>query len=291
MPSHDRKGLGPRPFLGGAWQKLRQVAFLAAKKTSAVDFCCGLVKPRSGRSRAAEKQVGTAPSSLGERVSAIIYIVDDDASFRTALRRQLQATGYRVVTYELAEQVLQRPPNENEPGCILLDVQMPGLSGPALHSRLLELRSALPILFLTGYADVSTSVKAIKAGADDFLMKPVNSDELLRAIERALARHQAALEERREVDVLRSRFATLTQRERQVFALIVHGKMNKQVAHELGTVERTVKAHRGKVMQKMGARSLLELVSFAERLGVSAREDFDLNQRANLRRIPIIQYT
>ena len=153
-------------------------------------------------------------------MSGIVYVVDDDAFFRAAIQRQLEQTGYRVVTYASAEEVLEQRPDENGPGCILLEVRMPGLSGPALQSRLLELGSTLPILFITGYADVSTTVKALKAGADDFLIKPVQSDELLRAIRRSLARHQTALELKREFDVLRGRLATLTPRERQVFLLL-----------------------------------------------------------------------
>ena len=199
-------------------------------------------------------------------MSGIVYVVDDDAFFRAAIQRQLEQTGYRVVTYASAEEVLEQRPDENGPGCILLEVRMPGLSGPALQSRLLELGSTLPILFITGYADVSTTVKALKAGADDFLFKPVQSDELLRAIRRSLARHQTALEVKREFDVLRGRLATLTPRERQVFLLIVRGKINKQVANELGATERTIKAHRHNVMEKMKVRSLAELVLIGERL-------------------------
>jgi len=205
-------------------------------------------------------------------LSGIVYVVDDDAFFRAAIQQQLEQTGYRVVTYASAEEVLEQRPDENGPGCILLEVRMPGLSGPALQSRLLELGSTLPILFITGYADVSTTVKALKAGADDFLIKPVQSDELLRAIRRSLARHQTALELKREFDVLRGRLATLTPRERQVFLLIVRGKINKQVANELGATERTIKAHRHNVMEKMKVRSLAELVLIGERLGVSARD-------------------
>ena len=205
-------------------------------------------------------------------MSGIVYVVDDDAFFRAAIQRQLEQTGYRVVTYASAEEVLEQRPDENGPGCILLEVRMPGLSGPALQSRLLELGSTLPILFITGYADVSTTVKALKAGADDYLIKPVQSDELLRAIRRSLARHQTALEVKREFDVLRGRLATLTPRERQVFVLIVRGKINKQVANELGATERTIKAHRHNVMEKMKVRSLAELVLIGERLGVSARD-------------------
>jgi FixJ family two-component response regulator len=206
-------------------------------------------------------------------LSGIIYLVDDDATFRTAVQRRLQKTGYRVVTYAAAEHVLQQRPDENEIGCILLDVRMPGLSGPVLHSRLLELDSTLPIVFVTGYVDVSTTVKAMKAGADDFLIKPVKSDELLRAIERALARHRTALEAKRECDVLRSRLATLTPRERQVFVLIIRGRINKQIAHEFGSAERTIKAHRSRVMEKMKAGNLAELMLIGDRLGVSARHD------------------
>jgi FixJ family two-component response regulator len=206
-------------------------------------------------------------------LSGVVYVVDDDAPFRTAVRRQLEKTGYRVVAYASAEQVLEQRPDENETGCILLDVRLPGLSGPALHSRLLELGSNLPILFLTGYVDVSATVKAIKTGADDFLIKPVKSGELLRAIEQALARHRTALETKRELDVLRGRFAVLTPRERQVFVLVVRGRMNKQVAYELGAAERTIKAHRFRVMEKMKAGSLAELVLIGERLGVAARDD------------------
>ena len=205
-------------------------------------------------------------------MSGIVYVVDDDAFFRAAIQQQLEQTGYRVVTYASAEEVLEQRPDENGPGCILLEVRMPGLSGPALQSRLLELGSTLPILFITGYADVSTTVKALKAGADDFLFKPVQSDELLRAIRRSLARHQTALEVKREFDVLRGRLATLTPRERQVFLLIVRGKINKQVANELGATERTIKAHRHNVMEKMKVRSLAELVLIGEQLGVSARD-------------------
>jgi FixJ family two-component response regulator len=198
----------------------------------------------------------------------IVYVVDDDAIFRTLVQRRLEETGYRVVPYASAEHVLQQRPDENETGCILLDVRMPGLSGPALHSRLREIGSTLPIVFITGYTDVSTTVEAIKAGADDFLIKPARSDELLRAIERALARHRTSLEVKRELDVLRGHLATLTPRERQVFALIVRGKINKQVARELGASARTIKAHRSRVMEKMKAGNLAELVLIGERLGI-----------------------
>jgi FixJ family two-component response regulator len=164
--------------------------------------------------------------------------------------------------------LLDCPPDESEPGCILLDVRIPGLSGPELQGRLNALGSTLPIVFLTGYADTPTTVRAIKAGAEDFLTKPVESEELLEAIERALARHAATRTEHHRLEEMRTLLAALTARERQVFGLVVRGKLNKQIAHELGTTERTIKAHRHQVMEKMKVQSLAELVRMAERLGL-----------------------
>jgi FixJ family two-component response regulator len=197
-----------------------------------------------------------------------IHVVDDDASFRTAIERRLTLAGYEVATYPSAQQLLDFPPDENEPGCILLDVRIPGLSGPELQGRLYALGSTLPIVFLTGYADTPTTVRAIKAGAEDFLTKPVESEELLEAIERALARHAATRTEHHRLEEMRTLLAALTARERQVFGLVVRGKLNKQIAHELGTTERTIKAHRHQVMEKMKVQSLAELVRMAERLGL-----------------------
>jgi FixJ family two-component response regulator len=199
-----------------------------------------------------------------------VHVVDDDASFRTAIERRLKKAGYEVATYPSAQDLLDRLPDDNEPGCILLDVQMPGLSGPELQNCLGGLNSTLPIVFLTGHGDTRTTVQAIKAGADDFLTKPVSSEDLLKAIERALASHEAARNRRNDLDVTRSRIAAFTPRERQVFELIVRGKINKQIAHELGTTERTIKAHRQQVMEKAEVQSLAELVSIAEHLGVLA---------------------
>jgi FixJ family two-component response regulator len=199
---------------------------------------------------------------------ACIHVVDDDASFRTAIERRLKLAGYQVATYLSAQQLLDCPPNESEPGCILLDVQIPGLSGPELQGRLNELGSTLPIVFLTGHADTPTTVRTIKAGAEDFLTKPVESEQLLGAIERALARHSAVRGERQRLEEMRALLAGLTPRERQVFGLVVRGKLNKQIAHELGTTERTIKAHRHQVMEKMKVQSLAELVTLAERLGL-----------------------
>ena len=199
---------------------------------------------------------------------ALVHIVDDDASFRTAMERRLKKAGYEVAVYPSAQDLLDRLPNESEPGCILLDVRIPGFSGPELQDRLSELGSTMPIVFLTGYADVQTTVRAIKAGAEDFLTKPVSSEHLLAAVERALAHQVAARGQRDKLDTVRARIAMLTPREREVFELVIRGKTNKQVGRVLGATERTIKAHRHRVMKKMQVQSLAELVSLAERAGI-----------------------
>ena len=197
-----------------------------------------------------------------------VHIVDDDASFRTAMERRLKHAGYEVATYASAEHLLDRLPCDSVLGCILLDVRIPGLSGPELQERLSELGSTLPIIFLTGYPDIPTTVRAIKAGADDFLTKPVSSDELLQAVERAIEHHIAKYRLTNSLDIVRAHIAALTPRERQVFELIIRGNTNKQVARAIGGTERTIKAHRHRVMEKMQVQSLAELVSLAERVGV-----------------------
>jgi len=197
-----------------------------------------------------------------------VHIVDDDDSFRTAMARRLKNAGYDVAVYPSAQDLLDRLPNENEPGCILLDVRIPGLSGPELQERLSELGSTLPIVFLSGYADVQTTVRAIKGGAEDFLTKPVSSEDLFAAVERALAHQLAARGPRDKLDSVRAHIAKLTPREREVFELVVRGNTNKQVGKILGATERTIKAHRHRVMEKMQVQSLAELVSLAERAGM-----------------------
>jgi RNA polymerase sigma factor (sigma-70 family) len=201
-------------------------------------------------------------------LSGLVHIVDDDASFRTAIERRLKQAGYEVATYPSAQHLLDRLPSESELSCILLDMRIPGLSGPELQARLSELGSTLPIVFLTGYAEVPTTVRAIKAGAEDVLTKPVSSEELLGAIERALAHHQVTRNQRNRLDAVRAHIAKLTPREREVFELVIRGKTNKQVAAVLGATERTIKAHRHRVMEKMQVQSLAELVSVAERAGI-----------------------
>jgi FixJ family two-component response regulator len=199
---------------------------------------------------------------------SLVHVVDDDASFRTAVERRLKHAGYEVETYSLAQHLLDRLPGVEKPGCILLDVQMPGLSGLELQNRLVELGSILPIVFVTGHSDVPTTVRAIKAGAEDFLTKPIPSEQMIAAIERAMARYDLAHRQRTEINSFLALVATLTPRERQVFYLMVRGMINRKIAGKLGTTERTVKAHRHEVMEKMQVDSLAELVSSAVRLGV-----------------------
>src|ERR1700716_1437979 len=198
-----------------------------------------------------------------------------------AIERRLKKAGYEVATYPSVQQLLERLPDGNASGCILLDVQIPGLSGPELQVRLNALGSSLPIVFLPGHADIQTTVKTIKAGAQDFLTKPVSSEQLLGAIERALAQHEIARVQRSRLDVMRAQIAAFPPRERQVFELVVRGKINKQIAHQLGTTERTIKAHRQQVMEKAKVQSLAELVSIAEQLGMLAQAA--KTSRANVR--------
>jgi FixJ family two-component response regulator len=197
-----------------------------------------------------------------------VHIVDDDASFRTAMERRLTKAGYEVATYASAEHLLDRLPSDSALGCILLDVRMLAVSGPELQVRLNELGSTLPIIFLSGYPDIPTTVRTIKAGAMDFLTKPVSSDELLRAIEQAIALHKSMYRQKTTVDIVHTHIAALTPRERQVFDFVVRGATNKHAARAIGCTERTIKAHRRRVMQKMQVQCLAELVSVAERVGV-----------------------
>jgi len=203
----------------------------------------------------------------------VVHIVDDDPSFLTSTDRLLRASGYQVMGYESAQQLLEQLPDSASPGCLLLDMQMPGLSGSELQRRLAELEFSLPIVFLSGSSDIPTSVQAMKSGADDFLTKPVSKETLVDAIERAVARSRMVQKARGRLDTSRRLIATLTPREHQVFERVVQGKMNKEIARELGTSARTVKAHRQKVMEKVRVESLTELVLVAERLGILAALD------------------
>lgn len=197
-------------------------------------------------------------------IPATIHIVDDDASFRKAISRLLGVNGYHTVEHSSAEDFLAAAPTGRL--CVLLDVRMPGLSGLQAQEVLSSLEGDVPIIFVTGHGDIPMSVRAIKAGAEDFLTKPIPGDRLLGAIEAALTRYDAAYQKRAQLRNLRERFKLLTAREVQVFNLVVAGKLNREIANELGTTERTIKAHRHQAMEKMGAESLAELVTMAQRL-------------------------
>jgi FixJ family two-component response regulator len=198
-----------------------------------------------------------------------VFIVDDDASVRRSLVRLVSAAGYQVEAFASAREFLARPPLD-APGCLVLDVRMPGLTGLELQEALATAGRLLSTVFITGYGDVSVGVKAMKGGAVDFLTKPVDRRELLGAIERALTRARQARHDAARVAEVRRRVETLTPREMQVFALVVTGMLNKQIAFELGVGEKMVKVHRARVMEKMRAGSLAELVRLADQGGVVA---------------------
>ena len=206
---------------------------------------------------------------MSARAPALVSVVDDDPSVRRSLARLVKGAGYRVEAFASAHEFLARPPEEG-PACLLLDVRMPGLTGLDLQETLAIAAHSTSIVFITGYRDVRASVKAMKAGAVDFLTKPVDDEELLGAIERALARASAARLEEDRVTEIRERIKTLTPREAEVFALVVTGMLNKQIAFDLGVSEKMVKVHRGRVMEKMRAGSLAELVRLADEGGVIA---------------------
>lgn len=195
----------------------------------------------------------------------VIHVVDDDESLRTALLRLLSAAGFETRGYASTGEFLLHPPLD-APGCLLLDVNMPGPSGLELQAALQHHKITLPVVFLTAYADVAASVRAMKAGAVDFLTKPVDRDVLLEAIRRGLARDAAERAAREEAERLLGRFAALTPRERDVFDRVVAGRLNKQIADELGVAERTVKSQRAQVLAKLGVDSVAELGRLAEQL-------------------------
>ncbi|MCK1397071.1 response regulator transcription factor [Bradyrhizobium sp. 4] len=199
----------------------------------------------------------------------VVYIVDDDASFRPAICRVLKASGYAVVDFDSAAAFLQSI-HDAKPGCLLLDVQMPTIGGLELQQELAKLSHHWPIIFMTAHGDIPMSVRAIKAGAEDFLSKPIPRQTLLAAIERALLRLHEAQQNLGRLDALKTLVAKLTPRENEVFALMVRGKMNKQIAHSLDTSERTIKYHRQMIMQKLEVGSFAEAVSVAERTGILA---------------------
>jgi FixJ family two-component response regulator len=199
-------------------------------------------------------------------VTSIVFVVDDDVSVRESLELLIRAAGWQAETFTSAQEFLARP-RATVPCCLVLDVTLPGLNGLELQQQLVD-RSDVPIIFITGHGDVPMSVQAMKAGAVEFLTKPFRDDVLLDAIRGAIERSRAALRQDSEMQVLRSCYAALTPREREVMGLVVAGMLNKQVGGELGISEITVKAHRGQVMRKMKADSLPDLVTMAARLGL-----------------------
>ena len=196
-----------------------------------------------------------------------VFLVDDDPGVLRALSRVLRQGGWNVETFESAEAFLARPDPATD-GCLVLDVTMPGLDGLTLQRRLAEAGEALPIVFVTGHGDIPMSVQAIKAGATDFLTKPVHAQALVAAVHAAIAENASARGSRARIAELRRRLASLTPREREVLAAIVEGKLNKQIAAGLGVVEQTVKFHRARVMERMQARTVAELMHIAATLGI-----------------------
>jgi FixJ family two-component response regulator len=202
-------------------------------------------------------------------VRPIVFVVDDDISVRESLELLIESAGWQPETVESAQEFLARP-RTLVPSCLILDVRLPGLNGLELQKRVAIERPHMPIIFITGYGDVPMTVQAMKAGAVEFLTKPIKDDVLLDAIRGAIERSRAALRRDSEMRALRNCYASLTPRERQVMELVVSGLLNKQVGWELGISEITVKAHRGQVMRKMKAESLPDLVTMAARLRLAA---------------------
>jgi FixJ family two-component response regulator len=205
-------------------------------------------------------------------VDAIVFVVDDDLSIREAIQSLVRLEGLRVETFATAQDFLRRK-RPDLPGCVVLDVELPGLSGLDLQRELAAHGIKLPIIFITGYGDIPMSVRAMKAGALEFLTKPFRDQDLLDAIQQALEGDRAARQHSREIADLRERFDALTSREREVMSLVVAGWLNKQIGFELKISEITVKIHRGRVMSKMGAQSLAELVRMAQRLEIPTAKD------------------
>jgi FixJ family two-component response regulator len=200
----------------------------------------------------------------------VVIVVDDDPSLRNMISRLVGTIGLKSIPYSSPEEFLKKPPPDG-PACLVLDVQMPGLSGLDLQRELINSKHRLPIVFMTGHGDIPMSVQAIKAGAVAFLTKPFRNQDLLDAVKEAINLDREARQRSFELANLRERYESLTAREREVFALVANGLLNKQIALELGTTERTVKAHRGQMVLKMRADSVADLVRMADKLGIPGK--------------------
>jgi FixJ family two-component response regulator len=206
--------------------------------------------------------------TLMSRTTPIVFVVDDDVSVRESLELLIRHAGWQPETFESAREFLVRP-RALVPSCLVLDIALPGLNGLQLQEHIAADRADMPIIFITGAGDVPTTVQAMKGGAVEFLTKPFSDAVLLDAIQKAMERSEAALKVEAEIKSLQERYATLSRREREVLGLVVRGLLNKQVGFELGISEITVKAHRGQMMRKMEAGSLVELVNIAGKLGIA----------------------
>jgi FixJ family two-component response regulator len=206
----------------------------------------------------------------GSAGTQTIFVVDDDPGVLKALSRMLRAEGWSVETFDSADAFLARPDHTGD-GCLVLDVTMPGLDGLELQRRLADAGPLLPIVFVTGHGDIPMSVQAIKAGAKDFLTKPVQAQALVAAVRAAIAQDASSRQARADTAELRQRLASLTPREREVLMALAAGRLNKQIAGDLGVVEQTVKFHRARIMERMRAKTVAELMHIAARLGIGPR--------------------